>query len=505
MSDIINLDDLPKWTDGSRYYGNIKWSECIGHDVRFNYYGEKGVLRIIGYNPQKREVHILYKNKEYSMKARHFKNGHLGSIIKNITSEFKIKIGTRIKDFDRDLTIIDRKKETRIDRKKKERTDKLYRYECNKCGFSCGENYSTKTREKMSDYWVEESNLIRGKSGCACCSNPAHVVVPEINSVAKKYPELVFFFQNGVKEAEKYTEYSEERIYPVCPYCNQIKRKPIMISKLVRDHCISCPCTDKISFPEKILYFLLEYLNIDFEYQVSRVNYSWCGRYKYDFGFKLDEELIIIETHGIQHYKSSNRGRSLNQEQDNDKAKKNVAIKNGIKKRNYIVIDCRLSEFEYIKNNILRSRLGELYDLTKVEWNHIYKRAYSNLVKLACEYKRNNESLSTNDIGRIMKLDKTTIARYLREGTKYGWCNYDPELERRRGILKSSENNRRNLSYKVIVFSDNNEKIGEFESAKELAEKSMEKYGIVLSKSRIQYACRNKNKYKGLFFMYDRR
>ena len=50
-------------------------------------------------------------------------------------------------------------------------------------------------------------------------------------------------------------------------------------------------------------------------------------------------------------------GRTLEEEQENDELKKSLAIKNGIK--DYLVIDCRESEMEFIKSNILKSQLNQ--------------------------------------------------------------------------------------------------------------------------------------------------
>ena len=75
-----------------------------------------------------------------------------------------------------------------------------------------------------------------------------------------------------------------------------------------------------------------------------------------------------METHGKQHYEDGFKGcggRTLEEEQQNDKNKYELAIKNGIKQQNYIVIDCSKSDLEFIKNNIINSRLNELFNLNK--------------------------------------------------------------------------------------------------------------------------------------------
>ena len=53
---------------------------------------------------------------------------------------YKYNIGDRIKDNNRDLTIIDRR--IRNDKYKQ------YKYRCNKCGYECGESYHDQKYEK---------------------------------------------------------------------------------------------------------------------------------------------------------------------------------------------------------------------------------------------------------------------------------------------------------------------------------------------------------------------
>ena len=104
----------------------------------------------------------------------------------------------------------------------------------------------------------------------------------------------------------------------------------------------------------------------------------------------------------------------------NDKNKKELAIENGIKPENYIVIDCRYSELEFIKNNILHSRLNEIFDLNNIDWIKIGQDSEKSLVKEVCDYwhlhnEINNEGLTTTDLEKVFKLGKSTIIRILQK------------------------------------------------------------------------------------------
>lgn len=85
---------------------------------------------------------------------------------------------------------------------------------------------------------------------------------------------------------------------------------------------------------------------------------SWSDTKRYDF--YLPDHNIIIETHGEQHYDDkfiSYGGRTLKEEQENDKYKEQIARDNGVK--HYIVIGCRYSDNKWIKENILKSDLSK--------------------------------------------------------------------------------------------------------------------------------------------------
>jgi len=173
---------------------------------------------------------------------------------------------------------------------------------------------------------------------------------------------MIKFFKNS-KDAEVRTFGSQDKGLLYCPIC-KIPRDNMMISTLFREKDVCCQvCSDGFSYGEKFTYNLLKQLNL----QVKRHKYfdwsknvhseieSLCGNKEYDFYLK--DYNILIETNGLQHYKECNFSRrSYYEESENDKLKEKLAIENGIKEENYIVIDCRYSKFEYIKNNILNDK-----------------------------------------------------------------------------------------------------------------------------------------------------
>ena len=197
--------------------------------------------------------------------------------------------------------------------------------------------------------------------------------------------------------------------------------KKCSINNLNRTHSIGCICSDGFSTPEKFLYYLLKYLKVDFITQLNKSTFKWCGKYKYDF--YIPSLNIIIETHGIQHYKETNRGRSLKEEQENDRIKKELALDNNIDK--YIVIDCRYSDVNWLKDNVVKS-LSTYFNLINIDWNIIFEKSYSNIIKEVCYYynKYNNNEEIYDEISSVFNICKDTIRKYLKIGNELNWCVY---------------------------------------------------------------------------------
>lgn len=227
---------------------------------------------------------------------------------------------------------------------------KGYEVQCLKCT-----GISYKTERQMND-----------NVGCGVCRGL--IVIPGINDVATTNPELVKFFKDP-EDAKTVTYSSCKRKEMICPYCK--KSSKIMTINNLYQWGYSCPiCGNNISYPEKFISNFLNQCNIKFKTQLSNTVFNWCGDYRYDF--YLPDYNCIIETHGKQHYENSTGSwTKLKDQRKNDSIKKKVAIDNGIK--HYIVLDCRESEMNWIKNSIENSEIKNILniDLTKIDWDKI--------------------------------------------------------------------------------------------------------------------------------------
>jgi len=500
----VFLDNLPQDYNEKTNKKVIHWSKIVGLFIFFIYNNIKGTMEIVKYN-KKGYLTVKYNNRLFDISIASIYGCNLGKILGTVTSEFKIEIGENIKDNKRDITITNRKII------QKENTDKLgrksiakekwYQYHCNECGFECGEYYYQ--QEYKEEYWIIESSLLNN-SGCACCSNPSKIVVVGYNDIPTTAPWMIKYFQGGYDEAKKYTRRSREEIIPICPDCGQIKDKKMRIQNIYLRKSIGCKkCSDNISYPSKIMFNILEQLQIDFE---TEYNPEWCKylfkdkprRGLYDFYFKLNDKKYITEMDGAWHTNDNNiSGQTKMESKYIDDEKDRLAIEHRIEKP--IRIDSEISDLEYIKQNILKSKLNELFNLSKIDWKKVEEFALSNLVKVACEYKNNNTDLTTRDIGKTMKLSISTIIDYLKKGSSIGWCNYNVKEER----VKSSIHNGKANGKSVEMFNKNGISLGIFSSCAELGRKSLELFGVNLNASGIARVCTGERKqYKNYTFLY---
>jgi hypothetical protein len=283
------------------------------------------------------------------------------------------------------------------------------------------------------------------------------------------------------EDAYNNTHASRNEVAFRCNECNHVFYKKI-VNATRYDNGLSCPhCSDGISYPEKFMKSLLVQLEVGFEHQKMFEGWFENGVKKY-YDFYLKKLNCIIEVHGRQHYEETfermgGRVRSLEEEQQNDRDKKAKALEKGIDEELYIVVDARESKIDHLRNSILNSRIGELFDLSNVDWNKCHKDAFKSLVKTVCD-EWYNGNRSSKQIAKKLSLDKCTVIKYLKQGSEIGWCDYNA-------------NNERNVRA-VVQLSLEGEFIKEFESM----EKACKEVGIS-SKGNISTACTGKYSHAG--------
>lgn len=348
----VNIDVLPKW-ENTENMGKIKWLDCIGKEVNFEYNELKGVIKILNYESNTEKLTVQYlDDSPKKIISTNFKDGLLGNIVPKEYVSRKINdymVGNIVKTKNNGKLLI--LSAERLFRKGRGTTERAYKYRCLKCG-----------NEEITYI----TNLSKGV-GCPVCNG--NKVLKGYNDIATKRPDLVRYFCD-IENAYRYGINSHIKLWFKCPDCGA-KRK--IQAKLFIKRKFNCPMCDKTySIPNKIAYNMLLQLNIEFE--AERL-FSWC-RYKkfnsdkstkglFDFYFIIDNHEYILEMDG-GHHKIGRQGLSAEEQQYIDKTKDKLAKEHNIE---VIRIDCFKSDLKYIKENIYKSRLKDILDLDKVNWN----------------------------------------------------------------------------------------------------------------------------------------
>lgn len=276
-------------------------------------------------------------------------------------------------------------------------------------------------------YFEQEPRAHLGGQGCPKCSGR---IVSDKNSIRSIRPDLTIYLKNE-EDADNYSHSSGKRIDLICPYC-KMENKSVKIDRL-SNQGFSCKyCSDGISIPEKFCINLLKDMKIIFDRQKR---FSWSQNKQYDFYIPLLN--MIIETHGEQHYTGWNNSKEdLCNQIENDKLKYNLAVNNNIK--NYIIIDCRKTNFEWLKENFIKS-LNIFFKFDNVNFDQIYNNCKNSIAVEIWEYwNKNLENKTIKDMSKYLKLNTGTIRKYLKIGTKLGFCNYDSLLERNKSYILNS-------------------------------------------------------------------
>lgn len=287
-------------------------------------------------------------------------------------------------------------------------------------------------------YEITCANFYNNKRCRYCCGK--HKIHYK-DSIAYNYPKIakmIAIEENNLTFEDCYNIscYNNKKFYFKCLECNNISKKRKILRNIVK-RGNSCEfCSDGISIPNKFMANILKRLNINFITELSKSDFEWCGYFRYDF--YLPKYDMIIEMNGEQHYieNATNNWKTLEQEQWNDLFKYKCA-KGHV--NNYIIIDCRNSTLEWMKENIIKE-LSCYFDLSNINWKLAWEESQNSLCVKTWEL-WNSGIHSTVEIGKILNLDRTTILKYLKNGKKINKCEFSSHLLRKENGLKNSGKN----------------------------------------------------------------
>ena len=183
----------------------------------------------------------------------------------------------------------------------------------------------------------------------------------EIHTVEKVYLwdiESVRGHIIDIDKAKQTAHQSHKRIMFQCSTDGCENTKMMRVADLI-NRGFYCPsCSTGISYSESFFTAYLEVKGIPYETQVI---YEDLSDRRYDFRIQLNGTTFLCETHGIQHYYTEDRAYyKVETIQESDEIKRNYAKNNNI---NYIELDCRESNFEFIRKQIeLNEHLPNIED-----------------------------------------------------------------------------------------------------------------------------------------------
>lgn len=232
-------------------------------------------------------------------------------------------------------------------------------------------NQNIKTYEVQSlmypdapTYTVRERDLNDGmKDGYA--ANRRIYEGNSLYSVEKVRPYLV-----DVEQAKTIAPKSRKKIDFKCPECNQ--QKNMRVSS-VSDYGFACQiCKVGISYPELFMMAYFKVKKIKYHHQKIFNDFK-----EGIFDFYI-EGIGVIEAHGAQHYdKNSSWYKNT---KASDEKKRTYCKKNNL---NLIELDCRISDFSFIKNKVKENTLLEnILDFEEEQMLSIIEKIKNILLKI---------------------------------------------------------------------------------------------------------------------------
>lgn len=337
------------------------------------------------------------------------------------------------------------------------------------------------------EWYAYPSNLLRGK-GCPVCVGK--IVVPEINSVSVLRPDLVKYFKNK-NEAFNITVKSNRKIDLICPDCG--KDKSMYMYDLSEKGFVCSECGPSISYPNRLIRSFIKQFKHNIDYVCYEWSADWTNRQRYDVYFIKDKQEYVIEMQGGQHYALAwDMNISVEEKINNDLKKEKLAIAHGIVP---IIIDARVSNFDFIIKNIYNSALGIIFDLSAFDIYQCKCDAAKNIVKEICKKYMDDPDISIKALSEFYNIHTSTVVKYLKQGSEFGWCNYDPKVSECLSKIRQGKS--------VKVYNENKVLIHEFYAILQCAREMSKIYNIHFSRKSISKVCNGMQKsYHNFYFEY---
>ena len=343
----------------------------------------------------------------------------------------------------------------------------------------------------QSTWFVKPKDIVTDGTGCPVCARKNNGreysrATLGIDSIASKYPHLIEYFVNK-NDAYFYKYQSNVKVKLKCPYCGH--EKSMYVYSLTGRGFSCAVCGDGVSYPNKVGRMLVLQL------PVNNIEYEWHptwmpGKSRFDIKFEYQNQTYVIEMDGYQHYVEdiSFTHKKLSEIQANDKSKNRLCEEHNI---TMIRINCKDNSLKWIKEHIQKSEIGNIFDLSLVNWAKCEIYASTSLVVETS--KLWNEGLDLLQIAQKLKVSRCSIQRYIKIAEHIGLCQYDKQRGLINGIIKNS---------RKIHWTDTDQ---EFINARVCAEEVFKQTGIKVTVSGIRaVAYGNQRHTKGFHFEFCR-
>ena len=325
-------------------------------------------------------------------------------------------------------------------------------------------------------YQVSPATIFHRKyKGCLCCRG--EIIKKGFNTLGDLRPDLIKYFEDK-NDAYKFALHSNQKVNLVCPDCGE--RKMMTINDLVVRGFSCGICGDGVSYPNKILRAFLKVLSSKVDNSEFEKSFNWSNNRQYDGYFVKDGKEYIIEMQGGQHYKDA--WASKEETQNVDKEKKQLAKKHGI---DIIYINCYKSDFDYIKNNINNSILGQMFQITEEQWIEIGKLSSGSLVKKVVELYE--MGLSQQQISKELGIHHQVVRKYLKRASKAGLCSYQASVYSEPQLIR--------------VYNKDGQLKGEVSSYRDMV-RLMKTMGEEINVTGLKPHCQNGKPYHGYYFVF---
>ena len=241
-----------------------------------------------------------------------------------------------------------------------------------------------------------------------------------VNDFYTLRPDIAKYMEDQ-ELAHKIGSNYKEYVWFICPDCGiRFKQKPTNAVKCG----LSCPaCSSGRSYPNKFMFNILKSVGIDF---INEFSDSWTEGYLYDFMFEVRDNKYLIEMDGAFHFRDNPKsGTSIEDALLRDENKNKLAKVN---RYDIIHVDCNYmninERYEYVKNNILSSKLSELIDFSMVNFDFCDVLSQkSDFIRICEIYDSGVHDI--DKIREIIGLSCTSIIAHLKHSEEIGCSTYN--------------------------------------------------------------------------------